>query len=135
AALAALQMARARLEAGQVDIALNLYRFVAENGTPGAMRMVGRERLARVLLDQGQAEEALQLIESESDAPGFEAAFAEVRGDILSALGRDDDAVAAYQEALDNMEAGIGDRAYLELKLRAAGGTPAGAESEDGNEA
>ena len=133
ASLAALQMARARLEAGQVDIATNLYRFVAENGTPEALRMVGRERLARVLLDQGLAGEALALIEGQDEVAGFEAAFAEVRGDILYSMGRMDEAVAAYQQALDTLEAGTGDRNYLELKLKAAGGVPA--EAEDGNEA
>ena len=56
ASLAALQMARARLDADQPDLAVNLLRFVAESGTPQALRMVGRERLARVLLDQGNAE-------------------------------------------------------------------------------
>ncbi len=135
ASLAALQMARARLEAGQVDIALNLYRFVAEEGTPTAMRMVGRERLARVLLDQGQPEEALALIDGQSIVAGFEAAFAEVRGDILATLGRNEEAIAAYQQALDSLEVGVGDRAFLELKLRAAGGAPDNESAENGSEA
>jgi predicted negative regulator of RcsB-dependent stress response len=132
ASLAALQMARARLDAGQADLALSLLRFVAENGTPRAVRMVGLERLARVLLDQGQPEEAMALLQGNRDIPGFEAAFAEVRGDIHAALGQNEEAVKNYQLALDSMEAGVGDRNFLELKLKAAGGVPEAADDEDG---
>lgn len=130
ASLAALQMARARLEAGQGDIALNLYRFVADNGKPHAIRMVGLERLARLLLDQGEPGEALAVLEANPALTGFEAAFAEVRGDIHAALGQNQEAIASYQQALDALEAGIGDRGYLELKLRSLGGVPDQAETE-----
>lgn len=132
ASLAALQMARARLEAGQADLAITLYRFVADNGKPRALAMVGRERLARVLLDQGKAEEALALLDGVADASGFEARFAEVRGDAYAALGQNEQAITSYQEALDALEAGVGDRAYLELKLRSVGGVPAEAEETGG---
>lgn len=132
ASLAALQMARARLEAGQADLAVNLLRYVADNGTPRAIRMVARERLARVLLDQGQPEEAMAMLDADTDVTGFEAAFAEVRGDIHAALGQNEEAIASYQAALDALEAGVGDRNFLELKLRSLGGVPAEPEAEDG---
>lgn len=130
ASLAALQMARARLEAGQGDIALNLYRFVVDNGKPAAIRLVARERLARLLLDQGEAGEALKVLEVDGAVDGFEAAFAEVRGDIHAALGQNDQAVEHYQLALEALEDGVGDRSYLELKLRALGGVAEAPESE-----
>jgi predicted negative regulator of RcsB-dependent stress response len=121
AALGALQMARARLEADQVDLAVNLYRFVSENASTKAIRIVGAERLARVLLDQGQADEAMQVLNSVEDIGGFESRFAEVRGDIHFAQGRNDEAVAAWLEALDTLEAGTGDPAMLELKIESLG--------------
>lgn len=132
ASLAALQMARARLEAGQADLAVNLLRYVADNGTPRAIRMIARERLARVLLDQGQPQEAMAMLDANTDVTGFEAAFAEVRGDIHAALGQNEQAIASYQTALDALEAGVGDRNFLELKLRSLGGVPAEPETEDG---
>ena len=134
ASLAALQMARARLEADQADLALNLYRFVADNGTPHALQMVGIERLARVLLDQGEAEEAMVILDASGDSTGFEASFAEVRGDVYVALGRNSEAIASYQLALDSLEAGVGDRNYLELKLKSLGGVPTEVDSEDGSQ-
>ncbi len=121
ASLAALQMARARLDARQEDLAVNLYQFVMENGHPRALSVVARERLARLKLDQGQAEEALALLQGEPDITGFESRFAEVRGDIHYSQGKTEEAIAAYLEALETLEAGAGDRAALVLKLESMG--------------
>ncbi len=122
--MAALQMARARLEVRQPDLAIGLYEYVVENGYPKAMKVVARERLSRVLLDLGRAEEALTTLNGADDITGFEARYAEVRGDILFSLGRGDEAGAAYQESLDALEAGVGDRARLVMKLEALGFEP-----------
>jgi len=121
ASMAALQMARARLEANQADLAIGLYEYVVENGYPKAMQVVARERLARVLLDQGQPAEALTVLQGADDTTGFESRFAEVRGDIQFAQGRTDEAATAYREALDALEAGAGDRARLLMKLESLG--------------
>ena len=128
--MAALQMARARLELKQPDLAIDQYEFVVENGYPKAMQVVARERLARVLLDEGRAEEALTTLDGAGEITGFEARYAEVRGDILFALGRSDEAVTAYREALDALEAGVGDRNKLVMKLEELGADLA----EDGTE-
>jgi predicted negative regulator of RcsB-dependent stress response len=121
ASMAALEMARARIEVNQPDLAIGLYEFVVENGYPKAMSVVARERLARLLLDQGRPDDALRTLEGEKDLSGFEARYAEVRGDILYAQGRHDEAVSAYLEALDTLEAGVGDRGKLVMKLQAMG--------------
>ncbi|HMB58864.1 MAG TPA: tetratricopeptide repeat protein [Xanthomonadales bacterium] len=122
--MAALQMGRARIEANQPELAIKHYRFALENGHPKALRLVARERLARMLLDQGEADEALAMITAEPDTSGFEARFAETRGDILFAQGKNEEAIAAYEEALDELEEGSGDRALLVLKLESLGVVP-----------
>lgn len=119
--MAALKMARARIEVNQPELAVGLYEFVMENGYPKALTVIARERLARVLLDQGRPEDALQTLGGAQELAGFEARYAEVRGDILHALGRNDEAAAAWQEALTALEAGVGDRAMLVLKLQSVG--------------
>jgi len=122
--MAALQMGRARIEANQPELAIKHYRFALENGHPKALRLVARERLARMLLDQGEADEALAIITAEPDINGFEARFAETRGDILFAQGKNEEAITAYEEALDELEEGSGDRALLVLKLESLGVVP-----------
>ena len=121
AALAGLQMGRARLESKQPDLAIDHYRFVLEQGQPKAIRVIARERLARTLLGLDRPEEALEIVQGEVEIVGFEARYAETRGDILLALGRNEEAVAAYQEALAALESGIGDREMLVIKLQALG--------------
>jgi predicted negative regulator of RcsB-dependent stress response len=121
ASMAALQMARARMDVNQPDLAISLLEYVVGNGYPQAMRVVARERLARVLLDQGRAEEALVTLDGATDITGFEARYAEVRGDILFDLGRTDEAVVAYQESLEALEEGVGDRNKLVMKLESMG--------------
>ena len=121
--MAALKMARARIDVNQPDLAIGLYQYVVDNGYPKALSVVARERLARVLLDQGRADEALQTLNGADDIRGFEARFAEVRGDIHLSQGRNEEAVAAYQEALDQLEANVGDRSMLLMKLQALGAT------------
>lgn len=121
ASLAALQMARARMQVNQPDLAIGLYEYVIENGYPKALQVVARERLARVLLDQGQPENALDTLDGATDIGGFEARYAEVRGDILLEQGRTEEAVAAYRTALDNLEEGVGDRSLLVIKLESLG--------------
>ncbi|MBT8040532.1 MAG: tetratricopeptide repeat protein [Xanthomonadales bacterium] len=121
ASMAALQMARARMVSNQPDLSIGLYEYVVENGYPKAMRVVARERLARVLLDQGQPEKALELLDGAEDISGFKARYAEVRGDILFAQGRTEEAISAYQASLDQLEAGAGDRNKLIMKLESLG--------------
>lgn len=121
ASLAALQMARARMDANQPDLAISLYQYVMENGHPKALTVIARERLARLMLDQGQPGEALSLLQGETDISGFESRYAEVRGDIHSSQGKNDEAIAAYLEALETLEEGAGDRGTLILKLESMG--------------
>lgn len=126
--MAALQMARARMEVNQPDLAIGLYEYVVENGYPKALSVVARERLARVLLDQGRADEAIQILDGADEVTGFEARFAEVRGDIHFSQGRNSEAETAYLDALGQLESGVGDRARLVMKLESMGATIA----EDG---
>jgi predicted negative regulator of RcsB-dependent stress response len=128
--LAALLMARARLEVNQPDLAISQLEFVVENGYPKALTVVARERLARVLLDQGDADGAMTVLNGAQDILGFESRYAEVRGDIHFAQGRTDEAQAAYLEALETLEAGAGDRVKLVMKLESMGAVIPGDGSE-----
>jgi predicted negative regulator of RcsB-dependent stress response len=119
--MAALKMARARIDLNQADLAIGLYQSVIDNGHPKALATVARERLARVLLDLGRADEALQVLNGATEISGFESRFAEVRGDIHYSQGQTDEAAAAYLEALQQLESGVGDRAKLRMKLQALG--------------
>ena len=83
--------------------------------------MIARERLARLKLSQGDPDAALKLLDGAPSRVGFEAQFAEIRGDIYLAKGETELAMQSYQDALDALEEGVGNRELLNIKLEALG--------------
>lgn len=91
------------------DAALELNAILQKPANP-TLQELARQRLARVLLAQGKAQQALQLLEAEVQ-PAFAATREELRGDALLALERPAQARQAYlqaQQALSS-EAAVGD--------------------------
>ena len=119
--MASLRMAKARLQAGQVDLAASALSHAAEHAQPEPMKVIAQERLARVRLSQGDTDAALGLLNGVSSEQGFEAQFAELRGDIYLASGEPELAISSYQESLDLLEEGVGNRIYLVMKLESLG--------------
>jgi predicted negative regulator of RcsB-dependent stress response len=119
--MASLWMAKARIESGQLELAVQLYRHVIENAEPAPLRQIARERLARLQLELGDTAAATKTLDEAGEVAGFESQFAEIRGDIYMAEGNSDDAVLAYQRALDLLDTGVGNRRFLVMKLEALG--------------
>jgi predicted negative regulator of RcsB-dependent stress response len=122
-AMASMLMAKARLQAGQLDIAVQALTHAMNHAQPAAVQIIARERLARVKLSQGEIDEALGLIDGAPSSEGFEAQFAEIRGDIHLARGEEDLAIESYQNSLGLLEDGVGNRELLNMKLEALGAT------------
>lgn len=112
--MAQLSVAAAALEADNLETAQEMLKTAMSTGKPEVMRHLARARLARVLLAAGDAQAAADTVAQ--PPAGFEAIYAEIRGDALVAAGQLEQAYTAYQEALDNMEANAGNRYLLELK-------------------
>lgn len=130
AAMAALDMAKARLEAGQKQLAVAAYTFAAEHGVPDTIRAIALERKARVQLDMGETDAAMDTLSEVEGTPGMSARLAEIRGDILLAQGDTAAAADAYRTALDELQDGLGNRRFLEMKLQQVDtAAPSGAES------
>lgn len=117
ATLAALRMAKAQAEAGDGAAAIATLR-AAPGDDPGLAAIV-QLRLASLLVDAGEADEALSLL-ADVDQP----AAHELRGDAEASLGRRDAARAAYEHAIAGLEDDSPQRQLLEIKLVAAGGAP-----------
>jgi len=129
--MAALRMAKARLNAGQLDLAARDLEYAMENAEPAPVRIIARERLARLNLSQGDTDAALKLLDEAPSAVGFEAQFAEIRGDIYLARGETELAIGSYQASLDALEDGVGNREFLKVKLEALGATEAEVEVDE----
>jgi predicted negative regulator of RcsB-dependent stress response len=118
ATMVALDLAKAQAMSGKRDDAIATLRAVK----PGDPMLGGivRERLARLLLDAGKADEALSLLANAEDPAGLGA-----RGDAHFALGHRDQARSDYDRALTLTTVGSPMRRVLELKLSEVGGAPA----------
>ena len=121
--LAALRMAAARVQAGQAELAVGLLEHAMANAEPPPLRVIARERLARLKLDLGEPEAALALLDAAPSTTGFESRFAEIRGDVLLAQGFPDQAADEYRRALELQDTGVGFRGLLQMKLEALGGS------------
>jgi len=117
AELIALDLAKAHVDKGDLDAAIAALRR-AESAIPGVQWVITR-RLARLLVANEQADEALALLGDADDAASLE-----IRGDALFAQGKPDDARSAYQDALRKLDSAAPQRMVLEFKLIEVGGTP-----------
>jgi predicted negative regulator of RcsB-dependent stress response len=120
-AMASMMMAKARLEAGQTDLAATALTQAMNNAEPAPVQIIARTRLARLRLSQGDADAAVKLLDGAPSDLGFEAQFAEIRGDIHLANGDTERAIQSYQTSLDLLDEGVGNRDYLTVKMEALG--------------
>ncbi len=121
---AGLLAAKAQYDKGQLDAAKGTLTWVAENASEDEYKALARLRLAGVLLDQKQYDEALKQLDAVK-AKEFEALVADRRGDVLLAQGKKDDAKAAYQAAWKAMDPTLDyRRVILDAKLTALGAAP-----------
>lgn len=122
--LAALTSGKVQVEAKDLKTAALQLAWVVEHAPDAAVRDIARLRLAAVQFDQGDNGAALATLAAEpvSELAG---GFADLRGDILAADGKREEAREAYRKALDALRAGGGRPALadlVEVKLDALGG-------------
>lgn len=112
--LAALDLAKAQVDAGKNDEAIKTLRGI---NADGPLKLVVDQRLAKLLIESNQAAEAAKLLAERQDGISLE-----IRGDAARAQGKRDDARDLYAKALAQVAVGAPQRALLEVKLTDAGG-------------
>ncbi len=129
APLLALALANDAVERDRSSEAADHLRFAVEHARESGLRDVARLRLVRLLLDEGEAGQALATLE-ESAAGELEPLLQEARGDALLAQGQRGAAREAYESAASRLPAGSTSRERVEMKLddlgRQALAAPAG---------
>jgi predicted negative regulator of RcsB-dependent stress response len=118
-----LAAARLQFDKGQADAAKATLTWLADNAVEDEARTIARLRLAGLLFDAKQYDQALQQVDA-AKAVGFEALAADRRGDVLSAQGKRAEAVAAYQTAWKLMDPTLDYRRLIDAKLTALGAAP-----------
>lgn len=120
-----LALARAAVDSRDYDEAARLLRTVMDGSRDTELRRIARLRLARVLIEQGKADEAVALL-NPSDAGSFGPHYQEVRGDAFAAGGDAAGARREYEAALAAPPSTESiDRDYIALKRDALPTPPA----------
>jgi predicted negative regulator of RcsB-dependent stress response len=118
APLASLHAARLNHEAGELTAAQeHLQWVISQSGRP-EFAAIARVRLAGVLLDAKSYDAALKLLEGEAPA-SHAVAYSDRRGDVLFAMGKTEDARAAWQKAIDAADPQHPLRGLIQFKLDA----------------
>ena len=122
ASMGALVAARFHVERADLKNAKTQLQWVVERSPSDELRDLARLRLAAVLLDEKAHDEALTLLEAKHAAP-LEGQYAALKGDILLARNKPEEAKAAYRLAIEKTDARSGAfRNSVQLRLDALGG-------------
>ena len=116
AELAALRLARAQVEAKQIDAAIATLRSIKADAS---LQALVNQRLARLLIETGKADDALKQLGDAQDPASLV-----IRGDAQLAAGKQEQAREAYLKALTSMDVAAPERRLVEIKLTHVGGTP-----------
>jgi predicted negative regulator of RcsB-dependent stress response len=119
-AMAALAAAKASYNTGEIEEAKKNLQWAADKAKQDEIRDVSRLRLAGVLLDEKKYDEALKVLSAKS-SESYATLYADLRGDVLAEQGKAAEARAAYQAALEKLDAGSPYRRIVEVKLDALG--------------
>lgn len=125
ASQAALALAKTMTESGNADGAKEVLAWVAAESGDDGLKALARLRLASVLMDQKNYDDALKQLSGTAPFE-FEAAFADRRGDIYLLQGKRADAIAEYAKAYKAFDEGAQYRRLVEIKLGALGVSPQG---------
>ena len=123
AAQAGLTLAKISVDAGNADAAKESLGWVAEHARDDGLKALARLRLASVLMDQKNYNDALKQLAG-SPPVEFEAVFADRKGDILVLQDKRAEAIAEYTKAYKAFEEGVEYRRLVEIKLGALGVAP-----------
>ncbi len=116
AVFAAFEMAQQSMTNDDLATTKTYLEWVMVNAKLTGQAEIARLRLAQLLLNEGQYQQALELAE-QSKTAAFDSLFAELRGDIYAAQGQELQARAAYQSALLKLSQGEPRQVLLQLKL------------------
>jgi predicted negative regulator of RcsB-dependent stress response len=119
---AQLLAVQANLQVKDITRAKTQLQWIIEHAAEPALQDTARLKMASILLDEKKFDEALtQLNATHPDA--FTGLYADLKGDVLAAQGKNLEAKVAYKEALDKIEPKSMYRNLVQLKLDGLGDT------------
>ncbi len=117
---AQLLASQASLQAKDIPHAKAQLFWVIEHAKEAGLQDAARLKLASVLLDEKKYDEAMKQLDA-AHPESFTGLYSDLKGDVLSAMGKITEAHKAYQEALDKTDAKSMYRNLIQLKMDGLG--------------
>lgn len=117
---AALSVAITNLTANDAKSAKAQFAWAAENAKETQIQAIANLQLAALQFEEKNYDEALKTLAIKHDE-GFDGLYADLKGDILVAQNKKDEARTAYQEALNKLDAEGRYYHFTEHKLESLG--------------
>jgi predicted negative regulator of RcsB-dependent stress response len=95
-------------------------QWVIDNAGEDTLKDVARLRLAAMFLDEKKYAEAMKLLEAKHP-DSFDGLYDDLRGDVLSAQGKTDEARSSYKLAYEKTDPQSMYRNLIQMKLDALG--------------
>lgn len=118
---AALMAAKANYLAKDVKSAKAQLEWAMQNAKEDQIKALARLQLASLQYEEKNYDAALETLSGKTDE-GFVGLYADLRGDVLAAQGKNEEAKTAYKEALSRLDVQGKYRTYTQHKLEALGG-------------
>ena len=107
-------------------------QWVIDHAAEATLQDVARLRLAAILLDEKNYADALKQLEAKHPA-SFDGLYADLRGDVLSAQGKTEEARSSYKLAYEKIDAQSMYRNLIQMKLDALGTDKGGSDKGAGD--
>ena len=120
ASRAQLLAVQANVQAKDFTQAKSQLEWVIAHASENALQDTARLKLSSILLDEKKFDEALKLLDA-THPEAFVGLYSDLKGDVLAAQGKTEDARAAYKLALDKMDSKSSYRNLIQLKLDGLG--------------
>jgi predicted negative regulator of RcsB-dependent stress response len=127
---AALLLAKMQFDAGESAAAKARLQWVIDRADEPELKEIARYRMAELLLNDRQYDDALKVLDAKH-GDAFAGLYDDLRGDVLAAGGRVNEARAAYQSVLTKLDAKSQYKSYVQVKLDSLG--PAAATASTGS--
>jgi len=117
---AQLLAVQANLQAKDFTRAKSQLEWVIGHASESGLQDTARLKLASILLDEKKYDEAMKQLDA-THPDAFVGLFSDLKGDVLAAQGKIEDARAAYKLAYDKMDNKSAYRNLIQLKLDGLG--------------
>lgn len=117
---AQLLAVQANVQAKDLARAKSQLEWVIAHASESGLQDTARLKLSSILLDEKNYTEAMKLLDA-AHPDAFVGLYADLKGDVLAAQGKTEEARAAYKLAFDKMDSKSAYRNLIQLKLDGLG--------------